>query len=61
MMRYYGLVLPLLLALFLVVIFVGGHVVLTQQFRPLRAMRQSAIESLKQPQRMPAPAATDSR
>ena len=59
-MRFYGLVLPLLLTLFLVVVFVGGRLVLTQQFRPLKAMRQSAIESLKQPQRMPIPAATDS-
>lgn len=61
-MRYrdYGFVLPLLLALFLIAIFVGGRIVLTQQFRPLRAMRQSAIEQLRQPQRMPVRANDDS-
>jgi hypothetical protein len=58
--RYYTFALPLLLALFLIVVFVGGRIVLMEQFRPLRAMRQSAIEQLKQPQRMPARVTDDS-
>ena len=47
-------VLPLILALLLLALFVGGRLVITSHLRPLRAMRQSAIESLRRPQGMPS-------
>jgi hypothetical protein len=58
MIRFQDLLFPLLLAVLLAALFIGGRMALSHQFRPLRAMRQSAVESLRRPQGMP-PAPVD--